>query len=201
MSKYLLKLAAMFTIVFFVCGCNATKDVKVRNYMQDKARVDQKIEGNVGYILGSPSEEELKSPEKKTRKIYVLEFTKDIEKQAAAEQKENTVKKTVYTEGEFETRSVETKMEIRKTPEIVIPSFEDEYIDEFDNFDEEESFDADSEEGYVRYTVQKNDTLQKISKKFYGSYSKWTKIYEVNKAKLKNPDVLSEGIILRIPEE
>ncbi|MBN1869684.1 MAG: LysM peptidoglycan-binding domain-containing protein [Candidatus Omnitrophica bacterium] len=49
------------------------------------------------------------------------------------------------------------------------------------------------------YTVQKGDTLQKISKKFYDSYSKWPKIYEANKSVISDPDKIKPGIVLQIP--
>jgi nucleoid-associated protein YgaU len=49
------------------------------------------------------------------------------------------------------------------------------------------------------YTVQKDDTLQKISKKFFGTYSKWYKLYKANKDKIKNPNVLVPGTVLTIP--
>ena len=51
------------------------------------------------------------------------------------------------------------------------------------------------------YTVGQNDTLQKISQKFYGSMHKWTKIYEANKDKLKGPDKIKPGQVLRIPAD
>ncbi|MBI4707793.1 MAG: LysM peptidoglycan-binding domain-containing protein [Candidatus Omnitrophica bacterium] len=54
-------------------------------------------------------------------------------------------------------------------------------------------------EGFEKYTVQKNDTLQKISKKFYGTTRKWTKIYEANKEFLKSPDRVRPGQVLNIP--
>ena len=49
------------------------------------------------------------------------------------------------------------------------------------------------------YTVEKNDTLQKISKKFYGTTKNWPKIYEANKDVLRSPDKLYAGQNLRIP--
>ncbi len=49
------------------------------------------------------------------------------------------------------------------------------------------------------YVVEKDDTLQKISKKVYGSYSKWTKIYEANRDVIKDPNFLKAGITLKIP--
>ncbi|MDD5130610.1 MAG: LysM peptidoglycan-binding domain-containing protein [Candidatus Omnitrophica bacterium] len=52
---------------------------------------------------------------------------------------------------------------------------------------------------YEKYTVAKNDTLQKISKKFYGTTKKWMKIYEANKDTLRGPDKLYPGQTLNIP--
>ncbi len=50
------------------------------------------------------------------------------------------------------------------------------------------------------YLVRKGDTLQKISKKFYGTTKKWRKIYQVNrKALAKGPDKLQVGMKLIIP--
>jgi LysM repeat protein len=51
------------------------------------------------------------------------------------------------------------------------------------------------------YKVQENDTLQKISQKFYGTMHKWTKIYEANKDQLKGPDKIRPGQVLKIPAD
>ena len=50
-----------------------------------------------------------------------------------------------------------------------------------------------------KYTVVKNDTLQKISKKFYGTTKNWMKLYEANKGVLSGPNKLYAGQILNIP--
>ncbi|MDP2927495.1 MAG: LysM peptidoglycan-binding domain-containing protein [Candidatus Omnitrophota bacterium] len=52
---------------------------------------------------------------------------------------------------------------------------------------------------FEKYTVAKNDTLQKISNKFYGTTKRWMKIYEANKDVLRGPDKLYPGQILNIP--
>jgi nucleoid-associated protein YgaU len=49
------------------------------------------------------------------------------------------------------------------------------------------------------YTVQRGDTLQKISQKFYGTTTNWRKIYEANRGTLSHPDKLSVGQRLAIP--
>jgi len=54
---------------------------------------------------------------------------------------------------------------------------------------------------FEKYTVEKNDTLQKISMKFYKTTRKWMKIYDANKDTLKGPDKVYPGQILNIPVE
>ncbi len=49
------------------------------------------------------------------------------------------------------------------------------------------------------YTVQSGDNLSEISKRFYGDANKYIKIFQANKDKLSDPDVLKPGIQLRIP--
>lgn len=56
-------------------------------------------------------------------------------------------------------------------------------------------------EEYITYKVQKGDTLQKISTKFYGTTKKWQKIFLANQDKLKAADKVYPGQVLRIPQE
>ncbi|MCM8787164.1 MAG: LysM peptidoglycan-binding domain-containing protein [Candidatus Omnitrophica bacterium] len=56
-------------------------------------------------------------------------------------------------------------------------------------------------EQYQYYTIQKNDTLQKISQKFYKTTRKWKLLYEINKDVLKNPDKIYPGTKIKIPNE
>ena len=49
------------------------------------------------------------------------------------------------------------------------------------------------------YTVKKGDCLWKIAKKYYGSGAQYTKIYEANKDKIKNPNLIYPGQVLTIP--
>lgn len=50
------------------------------------------------------------------------------------------------------------------------------------------------------YMVRKGDTLSGISQKMYGRASNWRKIYEANRSRIPNMNVLSPGIELVIPE-
>jgi nucleoid-associated protein YgaU len=49
------------------------------------------------------------------------------------------------------------------------------------------------------YTVQKGDTLSKISKQFYGTPNKYNLIFEANRPLLSHPDKIYPGQNLRIP--
>lgn len=48
--------------------------------------------------------------------------------------------------------------------------------------------------------MREGDTLLGISEKYYGSPNKWEKIFEANRASLKNPNNLKPGARLIIPE-
>lgn len=47
--------------------------------------------------------------------------------------------------------------------------------------------------GETLYTVQSGDTLGTISAKFYGDSSKYLKIFEANKSRIKDPNLIFEG--------
>lgn len=49
------------------------------------------------------------------------------------------------------------------------------------------------------YTVVKGDCLWNIAKKFYGNGNQYTKIYNANKDKIKNPNLIYPGQVLTIP--
>ncbi len=51
------------------------------------------------------------------------------------------------------------------------------------------------------YTVASGDSLSKIAKREYGDASKWRRIYEANKDKIQNPDLIYPGQVLDIPRD
>ncbi|MBF0569973.1 MAG: LysM peptidoglycan-binding domain-containing protein [Candidatus Omnitrophica bacterium] len=51
----------------------------------------------------------------------------------------------------------------------------------------------------AEYKVEKDDTLQKIAKKFYGAHNQWPRVYNANRDVLKNPNFVKPGIMLKIP--
>lgn len=50
-----------------------------------------------------------------------------------------------------------------------------------------------------KYTVKKGDCLWNIAKKYYGSGAQYTKIYNANKDKIKNPNLIYVGQVFIIP--
>lgn len=51
------------------------------------------------------------------------------------------------------------------------------------------------------YTVASGDSLSKIAKREYGDANKWRRIYDANKDKIKNPDLIYPGQVLDIPRD
>ena len=143
----------------------------VRMYEVEKPRKDLEVSGNQGYLYGSPPAP--KPPAKVTRKITVVEW--ELGK---------PVKLNVSKQA-----SKEISIEQEEGQENVLPeSSETEFMPQ-----------SQEVEIYKLYTVKKNDTLQKISYKFYNTTRKWKKIYNANKDILKSPDEIRPGQVLKIP--
>jgi nucleoid-associated protein YgaU len=49
------------------------------------------------------------------------------------------------------------------------------------------------------YTVKSGDNLSKIAKHVYGDANKWHAIYDANRDKIKNPDLIQPGQVLTLP--
>ncbi len=54
--------------------------------------------------------------------------------------------------------------------------------------------------GERKYVVKKGDSLSKIAREMYGDAKLWKKIFEANRDKIKNPDLILVGQELTIPE-
>lgn len=57
-----------------------------------------------------------------------------------------------------------------------------------------------SRTGGQTYTVKSGDSLSKIAKQIYGDANKWHRIYDANRDKIKNPDLIHPGQEFTIPE-
>ena len=58
---------------------------------------------------------------------------------------------------------------------------------------------ASSKPSGQNYTVKRGDCLWNIAKKYYGNGSKYTTIYNANRDKIKNPNLIYPGQVLWIP--
>jgi len=186
-----------------VSGCVA----RVTPYETD--RVDQELSGNRGIVGGKVSDmPEVKR--KKTKEMYNLEIElpskgdkrsdvaskgnkgylvgKEIPRETTVPAKKKTGRKRLLP---F-TRS--SKPQVVYQPSAISG-----------NKYEKEKGSGTIAEGKVEtgeriYTVEKGDTLQKISEKAYGTTKKWKKIFEANRNILESPDKIKPGQELVIPE-
>jgi nucleoid-associated protein YgaU len=51
------------------------------------------------------------------------------------------------------------------------------------------------------YTVKKGDCLWRIAGRVYGNPFKWPRIYQANKEKIKSPNKIYPGQVLKIPQD
>ncbi|MFO8053405.1 MAG: LysM peptidoglycan-binding domain-containing protein [Candidatus Omnitrophota bacterium] len=166
-------------LIVFLSGC-----MRVRTYTVEKPRKDTDIKGNQGYLMGESDQEQKESKLGSTRKVSVLEFEfgpkskedlsriKESEKASQEEfYQQETDQKEIYQKEEFMAPQIKTK--------------------KYDL--------ASSEYEYEDYTIKENDTLQKISRKFYGTTKKWELIYQENKDTLKSSDQIYPGTTIKVP--
>lgn len=57
---------------------------------------------------------------------------------------------------------------------------------------------ADAKAGRT-HTVAKGESLSRIAKRYYGDAKQWRKIFDANKDKIENPDLIFPGQVLKIP--
>jgi LysM repeat protein len=159
--------------VFLLSGC------VVRSYPLTRDRVDQDINsGNRGYVKGATAGGTQVANKRTTRTTQVVEIEMHspikFEKMPKAKPPEKTQDEEIWGNRGYITRSQASQKEEFLPTIVTNPSAE-------------------------KYTVQKNDTLQKISKKFYGTTKKWHSIYEANQDVLKSPNNIYPGQTLSIP--
>ena len=180
-------------LIFMGCSSHshstAQKSLEVQTYVVDKERVDQDLQaGNSGYLQGTPKPAD-RGALKATRKVYVLEVTKNPRDAQEAE----VTAAAPSSQGAFDSwrtqnrQTEDTSSQAQPIPIAIV--------------DEEAPSTTPKQTTIVEYTVKDNDTLQKISKEFYGSNKKWSRIYDDNKDAIKNPDRIKPGTVLKISVE
>jgi nucleoid-associated protein YgaU len=169
------------TVGFFLLsgyGCG----IKAHTYVAERERVDQANTGNAGFIKGEGSS----MAGRPTRKVYVVEFEREKK-----DVKKNTVNPAPVPKTDSAVTTQEQPTEsssVEPSSPVVTPAAAP-------------APDSADLLKVTEYKVEKDDTLQKISKKVYGTFGKWTKIYDANKEKIKNPNFVKPGTVLTIPRE
>ena len=177
-----MKKQALFCLLPVAALAFALSGCVVRTYPLARDRIDQDLSaGNRGYLkgeAGAPAERKTK----RTTQIVEVELYSPIkfEKMSKARAQE---------------KGIETE-----TSEQSLGEGNRGYItgSELPQISEAQGAAGGS---FEKYTVQKNDTLQKISNKFYGTTKRWTRIYEANKDTLSGPNRIYVGQVLNIPVE
>ena len=180
------KIFSLLALAAFAAGCG----VKAETYVMTKERVNigKPANANAGYLMGSGPYQE---PVKKTRQVYVLEVSKPApgaDKTVKEEASKTVIEKTIDAIPPSD--AAQPAVQPAGSGAVKVPVIEDAGSAGVSPVASGPS---------TTYTVQKDDTLQKIAKKVYGSYSKWIKIYDANKDKLKNPNYVKPGTVLTIP--
>lgn len=192
--------------MFFMSGC------VVRTYTTEMDRVDQEISGNRGIVMGTPPAVEETEQVKKTRRIYNVEVEvpsayrvstyektkdKDLYGNRGYVQGDMVPEKEVCVSGEqgehVSVMRLSGGVDSARIPQIV-------YSEPSGNT-ETRTLVSNGKNQQQYYIVQKNDTLQKISEKFFGTTQKWKYIYNVNKHILKSPDRIRPGQKIVIPKD
>ncbi len=155
--------------IIMISGC-----LTMRTYTKKEPRKDLEIEGNQGCLSGECKQEPKENRLGDTRTISVVEV----------EFGSSEIKKGTIGEGAVRGEAVEEEISFPEVEvaEIVV----------------EEELASGEEKEIQYYVVQKSDTLQKISRKFYGTTRKWNFLYETNKDVLKSPDKLYPGVEIKI---
>lgn len=191
MSRKFVLQSLLGVLALAVAGCAGTTGsgggVETRAYIAEKDRVDQKMEGgNFGYVNGTPKQPDL-SKMSKSRKVYVLEFTKNPD-----------VTPDQLRKGAPPVEPVTINVPQRRAPEPV-SSYEAPAPIVIEPPASQVHATESAAATPSEYVIQKNDTLQKISKKVYGTYKKWYQIYEANKDIIPDANRIKPGITIRIP--
>lgn len=179
-ARSIVLVCSILLVTSLISGCI------VRTYTQVKPREDQALDGNQGYIQGNiPAGKEAKTT-KKTRTIHVLEIELQppirFERGSPPSKSKPVVKRRGEdTELWGNLGYVKGRSQKRDKGRLAPKSRR-----------------AEARREVILYTVKKGDTLQKISKHFFGTVKKWPEIYKANKDKLKGPEKIYPGQVIRI---
>ncbi len=191
--------------MFIFSGC------VIRSMPREVDRVDQEITGNRGFVRGT-ADEPVAGDRERTRTVY------DIEIELPYKGKDRGEAREPETNYEPKRRTYEDKQKVTPRQKVMtsgpkavnkeVPPVRKKYekekgsgviIQEAPSVRRETPKPEPKKTQPKEYVIQKGDTLQKISKRFYGTTKKWSKIFEANKETLKNPDTIKPGQKIMIP--
>lgn len=145
----------------------------VNTKLVERERVDQQIKGNQGYLTGTaPATGERKA----TRKYF------EVQVEVPPAEESRVPKKAL---------EIPAPARVPVTNFSAVPAVQQPV---------KVAIEPAAQEEFTNYTVQKGDTLQKISMKLFGTTKKWKKIFNANRDVLKSPDKVKPGMVLKIPK-
>lgn len=172
-------------VVVGLSGC-----AKISSRVVEKPRVDQKLEGNRGYI-GSGARMPEEPPRKSTRKLFYVDVEmatmKEMNPWPADKDQKQAAQGTeapVAAAGVVDTKPRISASDIRPVPPP--PASRPVKAEPL-------------AETTTTYKVGHGDTLEKIAGKVYGDASKWRVIYDANRDVLNSPNRIYPGMELLIP--
>jgi len=147
----------------------------VRTYPLTKDRIDQDLTGNRGYIQGqAPIGEEKERKSTRTTQVVEIELHSPLKFEKMPKLK---IEQTPMLKSEEQVKGNKGYITSSISPGVAEPGTTE------------------------KYTVQKKDTLQKISQRFYGTTRLWKWIYDANKDTLKGPNSIYPGQVINVPIE
>lgn len=196
MRKFLL---AVFSIVICVqlAGCSGWA---VHSSTMRKPRVDQGVSGNRGFVSGKAVSAP-KEPAFTDRKVYRFEIEMPVLPQIELKplkRKTPTEDKAVWGNKGYIFKAAVKEVAAPEQPqqeeEMPLAKIKQKVSEILERAPEESTAQMRT------YKVRKGDTLQKISRHFYGTTKKWHLLYKANRDKLKGPDKVYPGQVLVIPQ-
>jgi len=159
--------------IIVLSGC-----LTMRSYTNEEPRKDLDVSGNQGCLSGECEQEVRENKLGDTRAVSVVEV------EFGPRELINGI-----VEGKVREEVIGTE---QKEEGIVLANRK--MIEAVSQEDLMEGVKAETQ----YYVVKDNDTLQKISRKFYGTTKQWNFIYETNTDVLKSPDRLYPGTQIKI---
>jgi nucleoid-associated protein YgaU len=175
MLRKIILLAVGCFLSYAISGCT------VRTYPLIRDRVDQNLEsGNRGFMVGESKAED--KPRKTTRAVQVVELEVFRSRKV---KRESALPGAGISPDIFALESSARQKNIPAIKPIFVKPIKP----------------YKTKTVIKQYTVQEGDTLQSISKKFYGTSNRWKDVYKTNSKKLTSPNKIYPGQVINISIE